>query len=343
MEKWKWALYSLVVIFYVILYVVHFGTPRFTFPDLHNYFKEMRYHVETTCDVINVTDLGPRKCDHSKNYTCWQVRVIGHFENWTHANLFSSFAIAQDSGFECANKNCEGNSNFLLPKNTKISGLILSANGTVKCFYNPGKPERAYLQTGVGWLTLAFVATLFIFFVNLVVCACVYCCCEGEEAKVTLKVMTLMYLPYITLLVFWAVVLYCVVTIPIYLVKRILLCCGKNKQNENVEIHTIDQGVSQAKQGQIQRVGTRVKYPGSRPRGWIQGKDPGEGIQVFYRIPRVDPPKGSSERDGGGGAPRVTSEVEGRPGHAMALDASRAQPQPRLWIQLGQGGASKNP
>ncbi len=172
-----WILLSLL---YNVCSMIMFCGFLFTTGDLDNYFKEMRYHVETTCDVINVTDLGPRDyCGSDENQTCWEVKVkvkvTGQMENLTqfHADLFTSFQVARDTDFRCAHMSCPRSLGYKFKSSNKISELISS--GAVKCFYNPEKPGRAYMETGLSPWTFTFVASLIFAVVNFIICSVVFC------------------------------------------------------------------------------------------------------------------------------------------------------------------------
>ncbi len=138
--------------------------------DLDNYLKEFRYHVNTGCSVINVTDLRP-----TRGYNCWDIRVLVTSEDNTlfPARLFKSVKSFQNTT-QCYG--CWGNCTDF--------GSTLVDFGPFQCFYNPNKPEFAYMETGLdyNWLTYLSIGLVIFTVVNFMTTSLVVCCCKNHRS-----------------------------------------------------------------------------------------------------------------------------------------------------------------
>ncbi len=141
--------------------------------DLHNYIHDFRYHVETTCEVTKVKDMGLREGSNFATqftYRCWDVEVVQRVGNQTSsAQLFKSVQEAKD--FECF-KDC--------PNNCAEYVTLVNSSDSLPCFYKPGRPQYAYLESGPARFTYVFIGVLAFIPINFIVCGLLLACAHRK-------------------------------------------------------------------------------------------------------------------------------------------------------------------
>ncbi len=172
-----------ILFFMSVVVIVVVG--MFVLSDLHNYFKEMRYHVEITCDVINVIDLGIKSSTFcsggtpaggggctTSSHRCWYIMVLRSDEQIQFpAQLFKSVKEKRKS--VCAKSSTSA-------RCYSFKSNCLRQRSTLKCFYNPNCPEIAYMETGLSWFTYAFATACIIVVVFFTIWSLVICS-RGER------------------------------------------------------------------------------------------------------------------------------------------------------------------